>query len=166
MEHEIPLSELVKMTYEQIHEKDSCDLFYDWFAKNSSLPGKSKRLMSTVRAIVATKTKLFDPAKTYVFFKNNCPIAAPLYDDLRICDLESGKVLFNVCPHNPHFDGFATVSFDAEDKDRWETPLVFDEMKNVKAWFKDPDAFEAKTESVRVACARYQKMDMCRRKAA
>lgn len=148
MDKEIPLSKLVKMSYDEIHKLDSCDLFYDWFAKDSSLPGKSKRLMASVRAIVKTGTKLFDPDKTYVFFKNNCPCSGGLYDDLRICDIESGDVLFNVCPSDPWCGNRPRVAFDSDDgKDRWSDPLVFDSMKDLKAWFKDPTRFEtAKTD--------------------
>ena len=122
---EIPLSELVNMTYEEIHKKDPFDLFYDWFAKDSSLPGKARRLLASTRAIVKTGTKAFDPKKTYVFFKNNCPCCGPLYDDLRICDIESGDVLFNVCPSKKavYWHG----NWDGE---------VFESMKELRDWFR------------------------------
>ena len=69
-----------------------------------------------------TDTSLFDPERTYVFFKNNCPCSGGLYDDLRICDIKTGKVLFNVCPKNPWYGYRPCVAFDAEDADRWENP--------------------------------------------
>ena len=36
----------------------------------------------------------FDNQKVYVFFKNNCPVAYPLYDSMSICEIEDGKVLY------------------------------------------------------------------------
>lgn len=130
MTPEIPLSQLVNMTYEEIHKKDPYDLFYDWFTKDSSLPGKAKRLLASVRAIVKTGTKAFDPRKTYVFFKNNCPCCGGLYDDLRICDVESGDVLFNVCPSKKAIywngNGWGGTEFGS--------------MKELKDWFKNFEA--------------------------
>lgn len=130
MTPEIPLSQLVNMTYEEIHKKDPYDLFYDWFTKDSSLPGKAKRLLASVRAIVKTGTKAFDPGKTYVFFKNNCPCCGGLYDDLRICDVESGAVLFNVCPSKKavYWEG-----------NGWNGD-EFGSMKELKDWFKNFEA--------------------------
>ena len=43
-----------------------------------------------------------DLDSTYVFFKNNCPLGGPLYDDFRICDVESGNVLYTVTPKCGH----------------------------------------------------------------
>ena len=43
-----------------------------------------------------------DLDSTYVFFKNNCPFDGPLYDDFRICDIESGNVLYTVTPKSGH----------------------------------------------------------------
>ena len=128
MDKEIPLSKLVKMSQKELDAADpSCSFFFDWWCRDSSLPGKSRRLMSSVRAIVGTGTKAFDPDKTYVFFKNNCPCCGGLYDDLRICDIESGEVLFNVCPSKK------TVYFEGH----WEKGLKFGSMKELKTWFRD-----------------------------
>lgn len=168
MDKEIPLSKLVKMTQDEIAKADRCQLFYDWFCKDASLPGKSKRLMASVRAIVKTGTKMFDPDKTYVFFKNNCPCEGGLYDDLRICDIESGDVLFNVCPSDPWCGNRPRVAFDSDDgKDRWSDPLVFDSMKDLKAWFKDPTRFETSETEVYGAgrWPRKIKVSMCKAKA-
>lgn len=139
MSKEIPLSKLVKMSYDEIHEKDKFDLFFDWWCDDKALPNKSRRLMASVRSIVKTGTKMFDPDKTYVFFKNNYPCVGGLYDDLRICDIKTGAVLFNVCPRDPHSKNKPSVCFEG----CWEHPIVFDSMKDVKAWFKDPNMFGA-----------------------
>ena len=70
--------------------------WYDWFCKDSSLANKTKFLGNKVVAIADSDK--FDKNKCYVFFKNNCPCVGPLYDDFRICDIETGDVIF-CCQH-------------------------------------------------------------------
>jgi hypothetical protein len=52
--------------------------------------------MPKVRKFIAKMN--IDIDKTYVFFKNNCPGYGSLYDDFRICDIESGDVIYTVAP--------------------------------------------------------------------
>lgn len=75
-----------------------CNDFYDWFCKDSSLEGRANKLKGLVKKLVA-KFNL-NPNKVYVFFKNNCPMSGPLYDDFRICD-EDG-VIYTVIPKCGH----------------------------------------------------------------
>lgn len=79
---------------------DDCFNFYDWFCKDSSLERKAKKLY---RAAIKFCNKFdIDLEKHYVFFKNNCPMCGPLYDDFRICDRESGDVMYTVTPKSGH----------------------------------------------------------------
>jgi hypothetical protein len=78
----------------------TCYNFYDWFCKDSSLKNKATKLFKHVSHFV-TKMKI-DTENTYVFFKNNCPMRGPLYDDFRICDLTTGEVLWNITPKSGH----------------------------------------------------------------
>ena len=152
---ETPISEIVGMTHEEAcNDGNSWNLF-DWFCETKSLAGRSKRLLGALRAIVKTDTSLFDPERTYVFFKNNCPCSGGLYDDLRICDIKTGKVLFNVCPKDPWYGYRPRVAFDAEDADRWENPLVFGSMKDVREWFRNPAAFKVSVSKERVRTGKY-----------
>jgi len=73
-----------------------CWYFYDWFCKRQSLARKSQQLFSRLKTFL--KHVDIDLEKTYVFFKNNCPVPGPLYDDFRICDLETGNVIYTVVP--------------------------------------------------------------------
>jgi hypothetical protein len=74
--------------------------WYDWFCKDSSLKNKTKSLASKVKII--SKSSKIDVNKTYVFFKNNCPCAGNKYDDFKICDIETDKVIYTIIPKSGH----------------------------------------------------------------
>jgi hypothetical protein len=76
-----------------------CFNFYDWFCKDTSLKSKANKLFPM--AIKFANKMGIDLDKHYVFFKNNCPVNHPLYDDFRICDKENGWVVFTVVPKEP-----------------------------------------------------------------
>ena len=122
--------------FEQIrtnaHLSDNCSLFYDWFCKDTSLPRKAKTLMGMVRKIAFSQK--FDATKTYVFFKNNCPMMGSLYDDFRICELETGDVLYTVSPRNAFEKGKCTVYGRENDFDE---PLIIGTAKEVVDWFNN-----------------------------
>jgi hypothetical protein len=82
-------------------DQNDCFNFYDWFCKDSSLERKAKALFPKVIKFVAAHPEIA-PSRTYVFFKNNCPMNGPLYDDFRICDVESGNVIYTVIPKCGH----------------------------------------------------------------
>ena len=90
--------------------KDSgCYNFYDWFCKTTSLKNKAISLYGNVRTFLKHNPSI-DTEKVYVFFKNNCPMNGPLYDDFRICDIETGDVIYNVTPKSGH-TGTAQIYF-------------------------------------------------------
>lgn len=78
----------------------SDELWYDWFCSDSALVNKTKVLLTKLKSIVKDneKGKRFDPEKCYVFFKNNCPVCGNLYDDFRICSIETGEVIYTITP--------------------------------------------------------------------
>jgi hypothetical protein len=79
-------------------DQNDCFNFYDWFCKDAALERKANILFPKVKKFIeSTQVDILD---TYVFFKNNCPVNGPLYDDFRICD-ENG-VLFTVIPKCGH----------------------------------------------------------------
>ena len=127
--NEITFDELDTLTLEELGKRSSgCYAFYDWFYSDGSLKNRAKRLIGVLRKIAKTGTKAFDPAKCCVFFKNNCPGVGGTYDDLRICDKESGEVLINVCPSRHEI---------WSNENGWSDPVKFRDMKEVYAWFKD-----------------------------
>jgi hypothetical protein len=77
--------------------ENDCFNFYDWFCKDSSLERKANILFPKVKRFLKEYPEI-DILSTYVFFKNNCPMLGPTYDDFRICDIESGNVLYTVTP--------------------------------------------------------------------
>ena len=78
-----------------------CFNFYDWFCKEQSLKRKADTLFKQVKKFVGANPSI-DLDKHYVFFKNNCPMNGPLYDDFRICDVQEGDVQYNVTAKSGH----------------------------------------------------------------
>ena len=80
-------------------DQNSCFNFYDWFCKDSALERKANILFPKVKRFLKENSEI-DILSTYVFFKNNCPVNGPLYDDFRICN--ENEVLFTVIPKCGH----------------------------------------------------------------
>lgn len=76
--------------------------WYDWFCRETSLRNKTKYMGNIIKKLKSNEN--FDLNNVYVWFKNNCPLAYPLYDDFRIADLETGKVLFTIQIKSPWSD--------------------------------------------------------------
>lgn len=68
--------------------------WYDWFCKDSSLLNKTLKMGKIINKIVNGGKLNFE--RTYVWFKNNCPLNGGLYDDFRFADLATGQVLYTV----------------------------------------------------------------------
>jgi hypothetical protein len=78
-----------------------CYNFYDWFCKDESLKRKADTLFRQVKKFVAANPSI-NIDTHYVWFKNNCPMNGPLYDDFRISDLIEGDVQYNVTAKSGH----------------------------------------------------------------
>ena len=91
-------SSIQEVVNTELTDKEILNLWYDYFCKSSSLVNKGRALISKLKKIYKLNElsgrKYFDPNKTYIFFKNNCPCCGSLYDDFRICDLETREVIF------------------------------------------------------------------------
>jgi hypothetical protein len=107
-------------------------LWYDWFCRETSLKRKGEALLKKLK-VIASSNK-FDNDKCYVFFKNNCPCVGNLYDDFRICDKETGDVLYCVIPKSGFKRDEGRAQVYGVDND-FKEPLVEGTWRDVKAWF-------------------------------
>jgi len=105
--------------------------WYDWFCKDSSLPAKTQRLYKRVKAI--KDSEKFNNDATYVFFKNNSPAFGTLYDDFRICDIETGNVIYTVTPKCGHKNSNGGHIWGAENN--FKEPLFEGKWVDIKKWF-------------------------------
>ena len=69
--------------------------WYDWFCLTDKLRNKTYK-MGKIIVKVKDGGKV-DMDNWYVWFKNNCPMVGPLYDDFRFADMKTGDVQFTIC---------------------------------------------------------------------
>lgn len=68
--------------------------WYDWFCKDTSLKNKLYKMGAIVKQVKAGGKVDLD--NWYVWFKNNCPLCYPLYDDFRFAEIGTGDVQFTI----------------------------------------------------------------------
>jgi hypothetical protein len=103
--------------------------WYDWFCRDTSLAAKTQSLGKKVVQLM--KSEKIDIENNYAWFKNNCPMSGPLYDDFRIADMETGNVIYTIVPRSGH-TGKAEV-WGRENN--FDGPLVQGKWKDVKTFF-------------------------------
>jgi hypothetical protein len=103
--------------------------WYDWFCKDTSLKNKTKKLGNKLLQIM--NSEKIDSEKNYVWFKNNCPMSGPLYDDFRISDIESGDVIYTIIPKCGH-----TGKAELWGKENnFNVPIISGKWKDIKDFF-------------------------------
>jgi len=106
--------------------------WYDWFCQDTSLRNKTRKLGKKVVQLLPSKK--IDGENMYVFFKNNCPMAGSLYDDFRICDMETGDVIYTIIPSCGLNENRGKSIVYGKENDFFE-PLVEGNWKDVKEFF-------------------------------
>ena len=106
--------------------------WYDWFCADTSLRNKTKNLGK--KLIRIAESKKFDNETAYVFFKNNCPMNGKLYDDFRICDIKTGKLLFTIIPRSGHVRHNGQGHVWGHEND-FDGPIITGTWKEIVAWF-------------------------------
>lgn len=131
-EKKLTVREIREMAKKGEYEKLSDELWYDWFCSDKALLGKTKRLTSMLSKI--KNPKVLD--NYTVWFKNNCPMCGPLYDDMRFEPLKADKTEDE---RNGRY--FVVVVKDAREDHNY---VVWSEKDDVKDFGADTtkDAFE------------------------
>lgn len=149
MKDRISIKEWIdKFLYGEFDKKDSFsdDIktqiqagWYDWFCKDSSLAAKTKKMGNIVRQIKSGGKVNLD--NWYVWFKNNCPLNGPLYDDFRFAKLDTGDVQMTIqinCCWNKH--RYSVWGRRGEDKEFEHENALFetDSLRDLVKWFNEP----------------------------
>lgn len=116
--------------YDSQDVKVQCEAgWYDWFCRDKSLWGKTKRLAPKVKQLA--KSSKIDVDNWYVWFKNNYPMFGSLYDDIHFTDIKTGDTIYTI----------AFVKKDEQTVELWgkennfKCPLVTGHWKDIKKYF-------------------------------
>lgn len=109
--------------------------WYDWFCSDTSLARKTKALAPKVMKVAKSPKLAGKGDKVYVFFKNNCPVYGSLYDDFRICDIETGDVIWTVVPKIGFSDRKGQAELWGKEND-FKGPIISGTWEDVLAYFE------------------------------
>ena len=127
------LKNFVEGQYSAKDRQTQCDAgWFDWFCKNESLVNKTYSLAPKVAKVAKSPKVNIDTC--YLLFKNNCPMYGSLYDDFRLCDLESGEVIFTVVPKCGHTAKLGQTEIWGREND-FDAPLYEGDWKGALKWF-------------------------------
>ena len=108
--------------------------WYDWFCKDSSLATKTKRMGNIISQI--KEGGKVDLQNWYCWFKNNCPLNGPLYDDFRFSSLDTGDVQMTIqinCCWNNHV--YCVYGRTPDGETHWDEPMFeCDTRKELLNW--------------------------------
>lgn len=108
--------------------------WYDWFCKTESLRNKTYKMGKIVKQV--KDGGKVDLDKHYVWFKNNCPMVGPLYDDFRFADLETGDVQLTITIDDKRSEHKYEVWGR---KNNFDGPIIcFDNSRDLVKWLNTP----------------------------
>jgi hypothetical protein len=109
---EIPLEEWQQNYSSGLYNNPDLDTqisagWFDWFCEEEELSERLQPLASIVSKL-KNSTKI-DVTTMYVFFENKQPVDKDIYDDFKICSLNSDTVYYTVVLNSPYEDFKWTV---------------------------------------------------------
>lgn len=113
--------------------------WYDWFCKDSSLRAKTIKMGNIIKRI--KDGGKVDLINWYVWFKNNCPLNGPLYDDFRFAAFSNSKVqmtiLIDCCWNKSKYTVYGRKTIDGNFDTI--TPLFeADNARKLIKWLNEP----------------------------
>jgi hypothetical protein len=110
--------------------------WYDWFCKESSLAAKTDKLYKKAQRILnVDKGRKIDVNKTYIWFKNNCPMLGKIYDDFRIADMKTGDVIYTIVPSSGYAKNMGEAELWGREND-FDSALVKGTWNDILKFFK------------------------------
>ena len=107
--------------------------WYDWFCKDTSLANKTKTMGQVIKQLKDTGKVNLD--ESFVWFKNNCPLSYPLYDDFKIANIKDGETRFIVQFDSP----WVNKKYSVLSVDDFFDEIIFetDSRRELVKWFNN-----------------------------
>lgn len=112
--------------------------WYDWFCRDTSLRNKTYRMGNIIKQIKPNGK--VDMDNWYVWFKNNCPLRYPLFDDFRFATINDGEVQMTITIDNKYEKHRYCVYGRKTVGGKFEDDALFkcDNSKELVKWLNTP----------------------------
>ena len=102
--------------------KTMCDAgWYDWFCKDTQLKSRLDKMAKIIMQLKMSDR--IDIDKMGVYFKNNCPLAYPTYDDFRLYYLNGSENEYVIEMISDAVKARHGANYAIFHKSNWRTPI-------------------------------------------